>query len=151
MIGNCSSSPYTSKINTLIKRVIFAYYWTGIVLGTIYFRHWDKLWMGQWVKNLDLESKICFCLWHLSGGSSWIFMIAFICHKVVIVCKVMGRETGLAKCLNFFFFFLLFSLIYVVVSCCFSTGCYSETKRQFLGIIGFLMLRLWTCLQSNLS
>ena len=68
-------------------------------------------------------------------------MIAFICHKVVIVYKAMGRETGLAKCLNFFFF-LLFSLIHVVVSCCFSTGCYSETKRQFLGIVGFLMLRL---------
>ena len=39
------------------------------------------------------------------------------------------------------FFFLLFSLIHVVVSCCFSTGCYSETKRQFLGMVGFLMLR----------
>ena len=35
-------------------------------------------------------------------------MIAFICHKVVIVYKVMGRETGLAKCLNFFFFFFTF-------------------------------------------
>ena len=35
-------------------------------------------------------------------------MIAFICHKVVIVYKVMGRETGLAKCLKFFFFFNFF-------------------------------------------
>ena len=68
-------------------------------------------------------------------------MIAFICHKVVIVYKAMGRETGLAKCLKVFFF-LLFSLIHVVVSCCVSTGWYSETKRQFLGIVGFLMLRL---------
>ena len=50
------------------------------------------------------------------------------------------------------FFFLLFSLIHVVVvSCCFSTGWYSETKRQFPGVVGFLMLRLPTCLQSNLS
>ena len=69
-------------------------------------------------------------------------MIAAICHKVIIVYKPMSRETGLAKCLKVFFF-LLFSLIHVVVvSCCFSTGCYSETKRQFLGIVGFLMLRL---------
>ena len=126
-------------------------FWTGKVLGTIYFRHWDKLWMGQWVKNLDLESKICFCLWHVSGGSSWIFMIAVICHKVVIVHKPMSRETGLAKCLKVLFF-SLFSLIHVVVvSCCCSTGCYSETKRQFLEMVGFLMLRLPTCLQSNLS
>ena len=26
MIGNCSNSPYTFKINTLIERVIFAYF-----------------------------------------------------------------------------------------------------------------------------
>ena len=78
-------------------------------------------------------------------------MIAFICHKVVIVYKAMGRETGLAKCLKVLFF-SLFSLIHVVVvSCRCSTGCYSETKRQFLGMVGFLMLRLPTCLQSNLS
>ena len=112
MIGNFSTSPYTFKINTLIERVIFAYFWTGKVLGTTYFRHWDKLWMGQWVKNLDLESKICFCLWHLSGGSSWIFMIAFICNKVFIVYKPMGRETGLVKCLKVFFFTFFFD------SCC---------------------------------
>ena len=78
-------------------------------------------------------------------------MIAVIYPKVVIVYKPMGRETGLAKCLKVFFF-LLFSLIHVVVvSCCFSTGWYSETKRQLLGMVGFLMLRLSTCLQSNLS
>ena len=78
-------------------------------------------------------------------------MIAAICHKVIIVYKPMSRETGLAKCPKVFFF-LLFSLIHVVVvSCCFATGCYSETKRQLLGMVGFLMLRLSTCLQSNLS
>ena len=72
-------------------------------------------------------------------------MIAAICHKVVIVYKPMDWETGLAKCLKVYIYFLLFSLIHVVVvSCCFSTGCYSETKRQFLGMVGFLMLRLST-------
>ena len=78
-------------------------------------------------------------------------MIAVTCHKVVIVFKPMGRETDLAKYLKVFFF-LLFSFIHVVVvSCYFSTGCYSERKRQFLGMVGFLMLRMSTCLQSNLS
>ena len=79
-------------------------------------------------------------------------MIAITCDKVVIVFKPMGRETDLAKYLKVFFFFYLFSFIHVVVvSCCFSTGCYSERKRQFLGMVGFLMLRMSTCLQSNLS
>ena len=78
-------------------------------------------------------------------------MIAVICHKVVIVFKSLGRETDLAQYLKVFFF-LLFSFIHVVVvSCCFSTGCYSERKRQFLGMVGFLKLHMSTCLQSNLS
>ena len=39
-------------------------------------------------------------------------MIAFICNKVFIVYKPMGRETGLVKCLKVFFFTFFFD------SCC---------------------------------
>ena len=43
-------------------------------------------------------------------------MIAFICHKVVIVYKTMDRETGLPKCLKVFFFFTFF---FDSCCCCF--------------------------------
>ena len=83
-----------------------------------------------------MESKIL-CPRHLLGASASIFMIAVICHKFVIVYKPMRTETGLAKCLNLFFFFFYFFL-----SCCvfLSIGCYPETKKQFLRMVGFLML-----------
>ena len=72
-----------------------------------YFGHKCKIWRGQWVKNLNMESKIL-CPRHLLGASASIFMIAVICHKFVIVYKPMRTETGLAKCLNLIFFFLTF-------------------------------------------
>ena len=130
MIGNCSSSPYTFKINTLIKRVIFAYYWTGKVLGTrfVFASHMfqEALPGFLWLQLSAIKSSLSINQW--AGKQVWL---------------------NVSK---FFVFVLLFSLIHVVVvSCCFSTGCYSETKRQFLGVVGFLMLRLSTCLQSNLS
>ena len=87
------------------------------------------------MKNLNMESKIL-CPRHLLGASASIFMIAVICHKFVIVYKPMRTETGLAKCLNLIFFFLTF-FFHVVF---FSFGCYPETKKQFLRLVGFLML-----------
>ena len=59
-------------------------------------------------------------------------MIAFIWHKVVIVYKPMGRETGLAKCLKVIFF-LLFSLIHVV----FPLVVIRKQKGNSLGWLGF--------------
>ena len=38
-------------------------------------------------------------------------MIAIIGLKVVIVCKPMGRETGLAKCLNLFLLTFFFHVV----------------------------------------
>ena len=86
------------------------------------------------MKNLNMESKIL-CPRHLLGASASTFMIAVICHKFVIVYKPMRTETGLAKCLNLIFFLTFF--FHVVF---FSFGCYPETKKQFLRLVGFLML-----------
>ena len=94
--------------------------------------------MEQWVKNLDMESKIL-CPQHFSGASASVFMIAVICHKFVIVYKPMRTETGLAKCLNLFIFIFIFVTFFFHVVF-FSIGCYPETKKQFLRVVGFLML-----------
>ena len=101
----------------------------------VFFGHKCKIWRGQWAKNLNMESKIL-CPRHLLGASASIFMIAVICHKFVIVYKPMRTETGLPKCLNLFFLKLFsFMLCFFL-----SIGCYPETKKQFLRMVGFLML-----------
>ena len=62
---------------------------------------------GTVSEEFDLESKIL-CPRHLSGASASVSMIAVICHKVVIVYKAMGRETG------FFFHFVFFFPLVVI-------------------------------------
>ena len=92
MIGNCSSSPYTSKINTLIKRVIFAYYWTGKVLGTrfVFASHMfqEALPGFLWLQLSAIKSSLSINQW--AGKQVWL---------------------NVSKFFFFFYFFLWFMLL----------------------------------------